>query len=99
MNIRIILKVFLPLVLQFNVVNGLKYSKFNFPLLAHYAAAKSDLKPFPHSRIRKQRNFKININDLKVGIVGAGISGLYTALLLQELGIDYEILEASERIG
>ncbi|RWS20046.1 hypothetical protein B4U80_12166, partial [Leptotrombidium deliense] len=36
---------------------------------------------------------------MKVGVVGAGIAGLYTALLLQELGIDYEILEASEKIG
>jgi threonine dehydrogenase-like Zn-dependent dehydrogenase len=38
--------------------------------------------------------------DLTVGIVGAGISGLYTALILQSLGIKYEILEANpKRIG
>ncbi|RWS19400.1 hypothetical protein B4U80_14441, partial [Leptotrombidium deliense] len=40
-----------------------------------------------------------NINDVKVGIVGAGISGLYAALMLLELGINYEIFEASDRIG
>ncbi len=36
---------------------------------------------------------------LKVGIVGAGISGLYSAILLESLGIDYEILEADTRLG
>ncbi|KAG4417758.1 hypothetical protein IFR04_009127 [Cadophora malorum] len=35
----------------------------------------------------------------KVGIVGAGAAGLYSAILLQSLGIDYEILELTERIG
>ena len=36
---------------------------------------------------------------LKVGILGAGVSGLYSALLLQSLGVDYEILEADCRVG
>lgn len=35
----------------------------------------------------------------KVGIVGAGAAGLYAALLLESLGVDYEILEANSRIG
>lgn len=35
----------------------------------------------------------------KVGIVGAGAAGLYAAILLQSLGVDYEILEANTRIG
>lgn len=36
---------------------------------------------------------------LKVGIVGAGAAGLYAAMLLDSLGIDYDIYEASNRIG
>jgi len=36
---------------------------------------------------------------LKVGIIGAGVAGLYSAILLESLGIDYEILEANTRIG
>ncbi|KJZ74021.1 hypothetical protein HIM_06689 [Hirsutella minnesotensis 3608] len=36
---------------------------------------------------------------LKVGIIGAGAAGLYAAVLLDTLDIDYEILESSERIG
>ncbi|KUI69395.1 hypothetical protein VM1G_04950 [Cytospora mali] len=36
---------------------------------------------------------------LKVGIVGAGAAGLYAAVLLDSLGIDYDIYEASDRIG
>lgn len=34
-----------------------------------------------------------------VGIIGAGMAGLYTAMILKSLGLKYEILEASERIG
>lgn len=36
---------------------------------------------------------------LKIGIVGAGAAGLYAAMLLDSLGIDYDIYEASSRIG
>lgn len=36
---------------------------------------------------------------LKVGIVGAGAAGLYAAILLDSLGIDYDIHEGSDRIG
>ncbi|KAF5325025.1 hypothetical protein D9619_010096 [Psilocybe cf. subviscida] len=35
----------------------------------------------------------------KIGIVGAGVAGLYAAMILQSLNIDYEILEANDRIG
>ncbi|TFY58617.1 hypothetical protein EVG20_g8079 [Dentipellis fragilis] len=34
-----------------------------------------------------------------VGIIGAGAAGLYAAMILQDLGIEYEILEANDRIG
>lgn len=48
-------------------------------------------------------NFSTHVskpNDkLKVGIVGAGAAGLYAAILLDSLGIDYEILESNDRIG
>ncbi|KAI6161803.1 hypothetical protein EDD17DRAFT_1822711 [Pisolithus thermaeus] len=37
--------------------------------------------------------------SMKVGILGAGVGGLYTALILDCLGIDFEILEASDRVG
>lgn len=36
---------------------------------------------------------------LKVGIVGSGAAGLYAAMLLDSLDIDYDIHEASGRIG
>ena len=35
----------------------------------------------------------------KVGIIGAGAAGLYSAMLLDSLGIDYDIHEVSDRIG
>ncbi|KAJ4377537.1 hypothetical protein N0V83_000362 [Neocucurbitaria cava] len=40
------------------------------------------------------------LSKLKIGIVGGGVAGLYTAYILAFLGIDYEILEANpERMG
>lgn len=38
-------------------------------------------------------------HSAKVGIIGAGVGGLYAAMMLESLDIDYEILEASERVG
>ncbi|KAF8881320.1 hypothetical protein BD779DRAFT_1675460 [Infundibulicybe gibba] len=35
----------------------------------------------------------------EVGILGAGIGGLYTALILQSVGISYKIIEQSDRAG
>lgn len=45
---------------------------------------------------------KVKTSDgvpLKVGIIGAGAAGLYAAMLLDSLGIDYDIHEGSGRIG
>jgi cation diffusion facilitator CzcD-associated flavoprotein CzcO len=46
-------------------------------------------------------NFEVapSIGPLSVGIIGAGAAGLYAAMILESLGIDYEILESSQRIG
>ena len=41
----------------------------------------------------------VDPKELKVGIIGAGIAGLYTAYILEFLDIPYEILEVSDRIG
>lgn len=38
-------------------------------------------------------------STIPVGILGAGAGGLYTALMLDSLGIQYEILESSDRTG
>ncbi|KII91039.1 hypothetical protein PLICRDRAFT_52708 [Plicaturopsis crispa FD-325 SS-3] len=37
--------------------------------------------------------------DPPVGIIGAGCAGLYAGLIFDSLGIKYEILEASNRVG
>ena len=41
----------------------------------------------------------VHCQNFSVGIIGAGISGLYSALILQSLDIDFEILEANDRPG
>lgn len=39
-------------------------------------------------------------DKLRIGIVGGGMAGMYAALLLEQLGISYQIFEASgERVG
>ena len=56
----------------------------------------------------KQRHFKHGISTCSqteptskpvVGIVGGGFAGLYSGLILQSLGIEFEIFEASDRVG
>ena len=37
--------------------------------------------------------------NITVGIIGAGVTGLYSAILLQSLNINYEIIEANNRAG
>ncbi|KAI9719379.1 MAG: hypothetical protein M1812_003450 [Candelaria pacifica] len=45
------------------------------------------------------QNPTVTNKTTKVGIIGAGGAGLYSAILLESLGIDYEILEATNRTG
>lgn len=42
---------------------------------------------------------KAELSKFHVGIVGGGMAGLYTAMMLKNLGISYEIIEASSRTG
>lgn len=45
---------------------------------------------------------KESVPRLKICIVGAGVTGLYTAMMLEFLnipGLSYEILESSDRVG
>ena len=39
------------------------------------------------------------MNTARIAIIGAGLSGLYAAYLLEKQGIDYVLLEARDRIG
>lgn len=39
------------------------------------------------------------MNKARIAIIGAGLSGLYAAYLLEKQGIDYVLFEARERIG
>jgi hypothetical protein len=41
----------------------------------------------------------VPIGNDTVGIIGAGIGGLYAAVILKSLGIPYVILEGSNRVG
>ena len=43
--------------------------------------------------------FIVSGKAFTVGIIGAGASGLYAAILLQSLSIEHEILEAQDCLG
>lgn len=55
--------------------------------------------PDPAPSLLDQPALSVPKHAPKVGIIGGGIGGLYAAMLLQEQGIPYEILEASSRLG
>ena len=48
------------------------------------------------SQLRPDMHF---VSSGPVGIIGAGIGGLYAGMILKSLGIPYQILEASGRTG
>ena len=48
---------------------------------------------------RDGRRIPISPPWSRVAIIGAGVAGLRTAMLLQSMGIPYEIFEASDHIG
>ena len=52
-----------------------------------------------HLPRRQDHKSKALPTGTKVCIVGAGISGLYSALILDHLGVPYDILEAADRPG
>lgn len=47
----------------------------------------------------KPSPLKTDDQDGPVGILGAGVGGLYAAMILDSLNIPFEILEASDRTG
>ncbi|KAF8867943.1 hypothetical protein BD779DRAFT_1684991, partial [Infundibulicybe gibba] len=62
--------------------------------LSHGRSALHDPGHFPESK----RSYK-KCGEPTVGILGAGIGGLYAALILESLGIKYEIFEEDNRTG
>lgn len=53
----------------------------------------------PQDYFRPPSDSRPNPFDKPVCIIGAGAAGLYTAMILDDFGIKYEILEASGRTG
>ncbi|WP_046758895.1 flavin monoamine oxidase family protein [Kordia jejudonensis] len=49
----------------------------------------------------KQQIVEVSDDEKKplVGIIGGGFAGMYAGLILQSLGIEFEIFEASDRVG
>ncbi len=50
-----------------------------------------------HSELKSQ--ITENSNTPVVGIIGGGITGLYAGLMLQSIGVEFEIFEKSDRVG
>ncbi|KAI9249439.1 flavin-containing amine oxidoreductase-domain containing protein [Phascolomyces articulosus] len=59
-----------------------------------------DAVKFHKSQMAKRDKIHASDKSEKIGIVGAGMSGLFAGLLLEQAGIhNYEILEANDRLG
>ncbi|EGG15895.1 hypothetical protein DFA_09564 [Cavenderia fasciculata] len=54
----------------------------------------------PSDPLMAKQKCQKKFQDLNIGIIGAGMSGLYSGMILDELGIKYHILESNNtRIG
>ncbi|KAG2225937.1 hypothetical protein INT45_006633 [Circinella minor] len=74
-----------------------KFSKRGHPEFEdmHFDAVK-----FHKAQMAKHNKIHASDKSEKIGIVGAGMSGLFAGLLLDQAGIhNYEILEANDRLG
>ncbi len=57
-------------------------------------------KEINRQRSLKKKGYKPEDKDqATVGIIGGGFAGLYSGLILQSLGIESEVFEASDRVG
>ncbi len=50
-------------------------------------------------KLKEQYPGKIDDNVPTVGIIGGGFAGMYAGLILQSLGIESQVFEASQRVG
>jgi len=66
------------------------FSHFGRSMINRYASTLDDKKS-PHPASSKAGEV--------VGIVGAGVGGLYAAIMLESLGVPFEIIEGSDRVG
>ena len=70
-------------------------------LSAYHARHKDTIPHLDLSKLRLGLKFPHGFTDLPVCIIGAGTAGLYTAMILESLGINYHIIDANtrERVG
>lgn len=55
--------------------------------------------PFTPLAITEAQPASADADDGPICIIGAGTAGLYAAMILEDLGLKYEILEASDHVG
>lgn len=80
--------------LRLDAINSRRYPRLaDDPKFPNEFLDVNKLSSVPVSRLQ------LDSSNMSVGIIGAGASGLYAALIFESLGIKYEILEASDRIG
>lgn len=70
-------------------------------LLSQYHARCADIPDHTLSEMKEALHNKNPTPGLPICIIGAGIAGLYTAMILESLGIAYQIVDADtrERVG
>ena len=70
-------------------------------LLSQYHGRHMDIPDHPLSDLRQVLHNPPPTANVPVGVIGAGTAGLYTAMIFESLGIDYQIIDADtpERVG
>ena len=71
-----------------------KYSRYILEGYQAGAIRNNKISGIPREGFREAFAGRVGSRKPKIGIIGAGISGLYAAMILQDLGVEYEILEA-----
>lgn len=77
---------------RFQLKQATSYTLHSSPARDH---SKTTTRSSSHASAPAQKLYA----DIRVGVVGAGAAGLYTAMILDHLGIEYELIEASNRAG
>src|SRR5215510_13116586 len=67
-------------------------------LLSQDTGARSESSVHRPARLNRHPR-SIGVHSMRVGIVGLGLAGLRTAMLLERAGLDVSLFDARDRIG
>ncbi len=78
-----------------------EFSRYTSNIIRDYQSQIETMLPATQAVAAKKLPGHVPVSNSQkgVGIVGGGVGGLYAAMMLQSLKIDYEVLEATNDVG